>query len=351
MHTDTMAALVKTGKGKGLIEVREVPVPTIGEDEVLIEIKAAGICGTDLHIYHDEFPYWPPVILGHEFSGVIAARGKNVKGWSVGDRVVGEPHTLACGTCWLCRSGHRQLCPSKRSPGWGIDGCFARYMRFPEPGLLHEIPVTLGFEEAALIEPIANVVTDVLENGDVRPGETVVVVGPGPIGLLAAQAARAAGAGPVIVVGTDADEEIRLPTARTLFPAGHVLNVQREDALERIMQMTRGRGADLAVEASGAEKGIGFALQALRKLGRLTAIGLTGRKEIAFPYDAAMFKAVRFVFNLSTSYTSWDTAIRLVADGKMDPKPLITHRGGIERWQDFFADLDNKKGLKGLFLP
>ena len=140
MAEKTMRALVKTAKGKGLVELRDVAVPEIGTGEVLIEVKAAGICGTDLHIFQDEFPYWPPVILGHEFAGVIAEAGNDVADWKAGDRVVGEPHTLACGKCWLCCSGNRQLCASKRSPGWGIDGCFARYMRFPDPRLLHRIP-------------------------------------------------------------------------------------------------------------------------------------------------------------------------------------------------------------------
>jgi D-arabinose 1-dehydrogenase-like Zn-dependent alcohol dehydrogenase len=145
MSNKKMLALVKTGKGKGLVELKEAPIPLINENEVLIEVNAAGICGTDLHIYHDEFLYWPPVILGHEFAGVIAAKGDDVTDWDVGDRVVGEPHTLACGKCWLCRTGNRQICPKKRSPGWGIDGCFAKYMRYPEPELLHRIPETLSF--------------------------------------------------------------------------------------------------------------------------------------------------------------------------------------------------------------
>jgi L-iditol 2-dehydrogenase len=351
MTDKTMTALVKTAKGKGLIEIREVPVPKISEDEVLIEVKAAGICGTDLHIYHDEFPYWPPVILGHEFSGLIGAKGKNVDDWQVGDRVVGEPHTLACGKCWLCRTGNRQICPEKRSPGWGIDGCFARYMRYPEPALLHRIPDSLGFEEAALVEPTANVVTDVLERGRVEAADFVAVVGPGPIGLLSAMAAKAGGAGRVIIIGTDADEELRLPTARKLKGIDHVLNVQREDVVKVVLELTGGRGADLVVEASGAAGGIGLGISLLRKLGRLTAIGLTGKPNISFPYDAAMSKAATYIFNLSTSYTSWDRAISLISRKAIEVEPLVTHRGGLEHWKEFFDALENKQGIKGIFIP
>lgn len=347
----TMTALVKTAKGEGFVELREVPVPAIGAGEVLIEVKAAGICGTDLHILHDEFPYWPPVVLGHEFAGVIAAKGPNVADRAVGDRVVGEPHTLACGRCWLCRTGNRQLCASKRSPGWGIDGCFARFMRYPEPALLHRIPDGLSFEEAALVEPAANVVHDVLERGRVEPVDNVVVVGPGPIGLMAAMAAKAAGAARVAVVGTAADEPLRLPVARTIAAIDAVWNVEKDDVPAAAAEFTGGRGADLVVEASGAEGGIGLAVRLVRKKGRIAAIGLTGKPGIAFPYDAAMSKALDFVFNLSTSYTSWDRAIHLIETRGIDVRPLITHKGGLERWREIFTALEKKEGLKGLFIP
>ena len=351
MSEKTMRALMKTAKGKGLVSLRDVPVPEIGPGEVLIEVKAAGICGTDLHIYRDEFPYWPPVILGHEFAGVIVEAGKEVTDWKAGDRVVGEPHTLACGKCWLCRTGNRQLCASKRSPGWGIDGCFARYMRFPDPVLLHRIPDDLDFEEAALVEPAANVVHDVLERGRVNPGDVVAVVGPGPIGLLSAMAAKTSGAAKVAVMGTNSDEELRLPTARKIRGIDHVWNVQKEDAVSLMTDLTEGRGADLVVEASGAEDGIALGLKLVRKMGRFAAIGLTGREKIAFPYDTGMSKAVHFFFNMSTSSTSWERAIHLVEARKADVKLLITHKGPLERWEEFFAALEGKKGIKGIFIP
>lgn len=351
MTEKTMRALVKTAKGKGHVSLQDVPVPEIGPGDVLIEIKAAGICGTDLHIYHDEFPNWPPVILGHEFAGVIVKAGREVTDWKSGDRVVGEPHTLACGKCWLCRTGNRQLCASKRSPGWGIDGCFARFMRFPDPVLLHRIPDDLDFETASLVEPAANVVHDVLERGRVEPGDVVAVAGPGPIGLLSAMAAKTYGASKVAVIGTNSDEELRLPTARKIPGIDHVWNVQREDVVSLMMDLTGGRGADLAVEASGAEDGIALGLKLVRKMGRIAAIGLTGREKINFSYDAAMSKAVNFFFNLSTSFTSWDRAIHFVEVRKADVKLLITHKGPLERWEEFFAALDGKKGIKGIFIP
>jgi L-iditol 2-dehydrogenase len=350
MPEKTMPALRKTAKGKGLIKLEEVPIPKIDPGEVLIEVKAAGICGTDLHIANDEFPYWPPVTLGHEFAGVIVEAGKSVRRWKAGDRVVGEPHTLACGTCWLCLAGNRQLCSSKRSPGWGIDGCFAGFMRFPDPALLHRIPDDLDFETAALIEPAANVVHDVLERGRVEPGDVVAVVGPGPIGLLAAIAAKAGGAARTIVLGTSSDEERRLPIARKIASIDTVIDVEKENAASLLAGLTNGRGADLVVEASGAESGLALALALVRKMGRIAAIGLTGKEKILFPYDAAMSKAVNFFFNLSTSHSSWEKAIRLVRTKKGEIRLLVTHRGPLERWVEFFAALEQKKGLKGIFV-
>jgi len=344
-----MLALVKTKKGVGHLELREVPKPEWGPDEVLIEIKAAGICGTDIHVKHDNFPYWPPVILGHEFAGVIVEVGSEVKGYRVGDRVVGEPHTRACGKCYLCRTGHIQICPEKRSPGWGIDGAFAKYLKMPEK-LLHRLPDNVSFEEGAVVEPTCNVVHDVLERGRVEPNDFVVVLGPGPIGLLAAMAAKAGGAREVMIVGTPNDEALRLAKAREIG-IDHVINLAETDPLETCLDLTHGMGADLIVEASGAEPAINSAFDLVRKRGRVTVIGLTGKDDIRFAWDKAIFKVCDVMFNLSTSYTSWDKAIGLIASGKIDASAVITHREPLTNWEKVFEDIEGLKGLKGLLIP
>jgi L-iditol 2-dehydrogenase len=224
-------------------------------------------------------------------------------------------------------------------------------MRFPEPALLHRIPADMTFEEAAFVEPAANVVHDVLERGRVELADTVIVIGPGPIGFMAAMASKAAGAARVALAGTDADESLRLPVARTMTAIDFVWNVLRDDVPAAVAMFTDGRGADLVVEASGSEAGIGLAVQLVRKKGRLAAIGLTGRDRIRVPYDAAMSKAIDFIFNMSTSYTSWDRAIHLIHTRRIDVRPLITHKGGLDRWPEFFAALETKQGIKGIFVP
>ena len=344
-----MQAVVKTEKGKGFLELRDVPEPTITDDEVLIEIKAAGICGTDVHVKHDTFPYWPPVILGHEFSGEIVEAGRNVNDYKAGDRVVGEPHTLHCGKCFLCRKGHIQNCLEKRSPGWGIDGAFTKFLKYPT-NILHRIPDHMSFEQAALVEPAANTVTDIIDRQAIEVGDFVVVLGPGPIGLLAAQVAKVAGAREVMMVGAPADEELRLATARRLG-VDHVVNFAETNPVEKCLELTDGKGADLVIECSGAPPAIGQAIDLVCKWGRICAIGLTGKRPVELDWDAAMTKVVKLFFNMSTEYASWDKTIWMIADGKIDVDPIITHRLPLTEWEKGFAAAENMEALKVVFTP
>ncbi|MBW7887874.1 MAG: alcohol dehydrogenase catalytic domain-containing protein [Bacteroidetes bacterium] len=344
-----MKALVKTQKGKGFVELLEVPEPTINDNEVLIEIKACGVCGTDLHIYNDEFPYYPPVILGHEFTGVIKEVGKNINTWEPGDKVVGEPHTKACGNCYLCRTGNPQVCLAKRSPGWGIDGAFAPFMKFPDTHLLHSIPDNMSFKAAALVEPLANVVTDIVLTKVIIPGDIVVVAGPGPIGIMAALVAKHVGAGKVIMLGTNDDEEIRLKLCRELPAIDISINVQKENAKEIIHGITKGIGCDVFVEASGAAPAITLGAELVKKMGKISAIGLTGKEKIEFPYNMLMMKSIEYYFNISTKYDSWDRAIQFLDKGVIPYEKLITHSASIDQWKNVFDDLFSRKGMKAIF--
>jgi L-iditol 2-dehydrogenase len=344
-----MQALVKTQKGPGFLELREVPEPVPGPGEVLIEVQACGICGTDVHVLHDRFPYWPPVILGHEFAGRIVETGPDTQLFKTGDRVVGEPHTRACGHCYLCRTGNIQICPMKRSPGWGIDGAFARYLKMPER-LLHKIPDGMSYDTAAVVEPTANTVHDVVERARVNAGDFVVVLGPGPIGLLAGLTARAAGARHVVITGTPADEEVRLSKARELgFET--VVNVAETDPVSLVAGLTNGLGADVVIEASGSPRAIAGTVDLVRKRGRICVIGLTGEDSIAFPWDKAAFKVCDIIFNLSTSYTSWDRTIALIATGRLPAGELITHRMPLGDYRRAFDEIEAQRALKVLLIP
>jgi len=344
-----MKALVKYKKGMGYIEVREVQKPAINSREVLIKVKFAGICGTDIHIWHDQFPYWPPVVLGHEFSGEIVKIGSSVEGWKVGDRVVGEPHTRACGVCQLCRTGNIQICEQKRSPGWGIDGAFTSYIKMPAY-LLHKVPDNVSFEEAAIVEPAAIVAHHVLERGRVEPGDFIAIFGAGPIGLLAAMMARAAGASKVMIVGTSIDEKVRFKVAKKIS-VDYIVNVQNEDPVKKVMDFTNGIGADLVVEASGAEPAINQAVKVVRKMGRISAIGLTGKNRISLPWDAAIFKVCNIIFNQSSSYTGWNKVISLLSSDKINLAPIITHKVTLEEWETAFEAVEKGEAVKILFVP
>lgn len=346
---EKMIGLFKTAKGPGNMALMEASVPSPKSNEVLIEVKAAGICGTDIHIRHDTFPYWPPVIMGHEFSGFVVEVGSGVKDYKIGDRVVAEPHTKACGKCELCRKGYIQLCADKRSPGWGIDGAFARYLAMPEH-LLHRIPDSMSYEEGALVEPTANVVQDVLERGVVEPNDFVAVSGPGPIGLLSVMAAKSAGARIVALIGTEADEAIRLPLGRDLG-ADEIIVAGRQDVVDVINELTNSRGADLVVEASGAPKAIAAVPHLVRRLGRIAAIGMTGGEAVAFPWDTAMLKACSIIFNMSTGYTSWEKAIGLIASKKINAAKIITHTMPLEEWESAFEAVEQMKAVKALLIP
>jgi L-iditol 2-dehydrogenase len=287
--------------------------------------------------------------MGHEFSGEVVEAGPETELFKVGDRVVGEPHTRACGHCYLCRTGNIQICPLKRSPGWGIDGAFTRYLKMPER-LLHRIPDTMSYDVAAVVEPTANTVHDVVERAKVTAGDFVVVLGPGPIGLLAGLTARAAGARHVAVVGTPADEALRLKKARELgFET--VINVAQENPVERVLDLTGGLGADLVIECSGAPAAIASTVDFIRKQGRICVIGLTGKDTIPFPWDKAAFKVCDVLFNLSTSYTSWDRTIHLIATGRLPAGEVITHRLPLREWQSAFEGIETHRELKVLLVP
>ena len=344
-----MKALVKVRKGVGHIEVKEVPEPRPGPGEVLIEVALCGICGSDIHVRHDSFPYWPPVILGHEFTGTIVECGPGCSYFTEGERVVAEPHTKACGQCRLCRTGNIQICPEKRSPGWGIDGGMAKYIAYPER-LLHRIPADMTWEQAVVVEPTANAVTDLILRTGVTAGDFVVVQGPGPIGLMAAMVARAAGAREVAIIGTPGDLELRFPAARALgFET--LINIGEADPVEAVMELTGGLGADTVVECSGSPKAIPITCDLVRKMGRICIIGLTGNREVTLPWDRFAFKVAEMTFNLSTAYEAWDRTIDLICRGGVPAERLITHRAPLDEWERVFDEIEALKALKGVLVP
>ena len=344
-----MKALVKKTKGKGQIDLLDYPVPQGKEGYVLIRIEAAGICGSDLKIYDDEHPYYPPVILGHEFSGEIVEVGSGVEGWKKGERVVSEVHGLVCGHCRFCLSGEKHVCPSKRALGWGIDGGFAEYVNVPS-WLLHRIPDGVSFEEAALMEPLAIAVHGILERAKVEPEDRVVVLGCGPIGLLALQMAKAEGASQVFITGVNQDEKIRLRMAEKLG-ADRTINAQKEDPVALVREQTGGIGADLVIELSGSPAAISQGLRMVRTHGRFLAIGIPVESEVSLPWKEIIFKAPFLIFHFSSCYSSWERGLSLLGRKKVDVKSLISKVLPMEDWEEGFRLAKSGEAIKVLLRP
>jgi len=339
-----MQALVKTARGPRHLELRTVSVPQVAPDEVLMRVRACGICGSDLKIQEDQHPYMPPVVIGHEFAGEIAEVGSSVTGWVVSDRVVSEQHTHACGRCRQCLTGNAFACASKRAPGYFVDGAFAEFIKVPA-WLLHRIPDNLSFVEAAFSEPAAVAAHGVLDRTGIAPEDVVLVLGCGPIGLVAAKMAQVAGAAQVIVTGIDRDEQIRLSKARELG-IDHVVNVMQTDLTALLDDLTGGEGADIVIELSGAPPAITQAFQLARRLGRVGIIGQPPTDEVAIPYREALFRALTVSFSYSSKYTSWERVLSLFERGAIDPAQFITHVLPLGRSNSGFEVARSSKAIK-----
>jgi L-iditol 2-dehydrogenase len=309
-------------------------------------VRAAGICGTDLHIFHDEYPTQPPVVLGHELAGEVAAVGEGVIGVTPGDRVTTETYFHLCGTCRFCRGGQPNLCPERRSIGSGVNGGFAPYVVVPERNV-HRLPEGLRFQEAALTEPLACVVHGALELPKVTAGDVAVVSGPGAIGLLTLQVARAAGVS-VVVLGTSADHR-RLDLARDLG-AIRAIDITQEDAVPIVQELSGGWGADIVFECSGAGPAALGLLQHARRGGQYAQIGLFG-KPVAWDLDQVCMKELRVTGSNATVPSAWRTALRLLADGSVRTAPLITDTYPLTGWQDAFQRFERREGVKLLLDP
>lgn len=343
-----MKALVKFAPGKGNIEVREVPEPTPGPDQVKVAVKAAGICGSDLHIYHDDIKLAvnPPVVMGHEFSGVIAELGQGVQGWQIGDRVTCETAAYVCGTCLACRAGYYNVCSEKKLIGYVYDGCFASYCVVHE-SRLHALPENVDFAAGALTEPLACAVHALLELTRITAGDTVVITGPGPMGLLSLQLAKAAG-GYSIVCGTSQDTQ-RLAIARSLG-ADQTIDVQQQDALDMVRRMTDGEGADVFIEASGAPPAARMGLDMTRRRGQYTQLGLFGRA-FELDFELIAYKEIKVTGSLGQRWNAWRRALAMMARGQVQTGPLVSHKLPITAWQEAFEIFESKQGLKIVLEP
>lgn len=342
-----MLAVTKTSRERG-VEILDRPEPgPLGDGEVLLEVAACGICGTDLHFYegieHVGVELTLPRILGHEVAGTVVEVGPRATGVAVGDRVVTETWG-GCGRCRLCRLGQFNLCLHQRRLGQAVDGGMTRYVVVPDLSL-YRIPGDMPLDEAAVVEPVG-VALHALELVDVKPGDTVAVIGPGPIGLLAAMLADVAGAARVLMVGLEADGE-RLEMARHL--GCKVAVADQGDPIDTARELSGGLGVDVALDASGGPGTVGLAVDLVRPGGAVVLIGLS--PPATFDPSLAVVKEVTIRGAFRRQPVTWERAIALVASRRVDVRPLITQRVPVTRAEAAFESLLARRGIKTIVVP
>jgi threonine 3-dehydrogenase len=316
-----MKALVKESAAAGFV-LKEVPVPTIRDNEVLIQVRRAGVCGTDVHIH--DWDAWaqgrckPPFVVGHEFAGEVAQVGSLVTDVKAGDRVTAEGH-IVCGRCHLCRTGNSHVCPFTKIIGVDRDGCFAEYIAMPATNVWH-LDDDVSYEVGGIHDPMGNAFHTALA-GTNLPGATVLITGCGPIGIFAVGICRAAGASRIIA--SDVNPR-RLELARAM---GAHDAVQPADAEAAVKRATEGLGVDIVLEMSGVPAAIHQAFALVRVGGRVQMLGIPARPlEVDFASEI-IFKGIT-VYGVvgRRMYETWIAMTQFLRSGQFDPRPVITHR-------------------------
>ena len=334
---ETTPAVGKLAAGPGNLGMRDQPVRAPGPSEVLLEVLTTGICGTDLHIADDEFPSEPPVTMGHETTGEVAGVGEGVDPVWLGARVACETYFSYCEACAFCRGGKPNLCAERRSIGSRVDGGFARWLTLSARSLWR-LPESVGRHAGALVEPLACVTRCLFDPAVINAGDTVLVVGPGTMGVLTAQAARAAG-GVVTLVGLERDRA-RLELAASLGFQVATVGDRPTDLRE----------FDVVAEASGDESGAQTALAAVGKDGRYVQVGIFG-KPVTVALDVLLYRELDMTSGNASTPDSWRRALMLLEAGLIDLDPLVTDVVPLDEWERAFAATRAGEGLKIVLDP
>lgn len=343
-----MRAIVNLERKPFAVELQEKPVPEFGDDEALLAVKGVGVCGSDLHQWHASHS-WPvnyPVTLGHEFCGVIAKAGKNVSGFQEGDRVVSETAARICGQCVYCRSGRYNLCPHRLGFGYGVDGAMADYVRVPAR-CLHHIPEDVSFEDAAMTEPGCVACNAVMELSRITPGDLVVVLGPGTIGLMVVQMCKLCGPGKLVLIGTSKDTA-RLEIGRQLG-ADVTLKADEEDIVAQVKALSDGFGADLVVDCVGISAALKPCMEMVRPAGQITKVGW-GKEPLDFSLDPLVQKAVTLQGSFSHTYCTWERVLALMGNGQLNLAPM-RRVFSLDDWQNAFQTMDSLAIAKSVLTP
>ena len=336
-------AVVNYSSESDAVELRDVNLPDIGEDDVLLRVAAVSVCGSDLHQWKGSAS-WPvnyPVVLGHEFCGVIERMGSRVTGWKVDDRVVSETAAVINPTSAMSRQGLYNLDPERLGFGYGTDGAMTKYVKVASR-LLHRLPDHVSFEHAALTEPCCVAYNAVVNNSSIKPGDRIVVLGPGPIGLLCAKMAKLRGAH-VGIVGLERDRG-RLAVAAS-FGCTPIVEDPAPFARE-----VDGLGADGVIDAAGVSITLKTAIDIVRPNGWITKVGW-GPQPLGFNLDPLVIKNVRLQGSFSHNWPVWERVIGLMASGELDMTPLIGGIWGLEDWRIAFDKMKSGEIVKAVLKP
>ena len=338
-----MKALVKESPAPGFV-LKDVPIPKIRDDEVLIRVKRAGVCGTDVHIY--EWDDWakgrckPPFVVGHEFAGEVTEVGKLVTDVRPGDRVTAEGH-IVDGRCPLCRTGNAHVCPYTKIIGVDRDGCFAEYIAMPATNVWH-LDDNISFDIGGIHDPMGNAFHTALTAS--IPGSTVMITGCGPIGIFAVGICRAAGASRIIA--TDVNEK-RLALARTM---GAHDAVHPQEAERAVKAATGGLGVDVVLEMSGVPSAVHQAFALVRVGGRVQMLGIPAKPMEVNLATEIIFKGITIYGVVGRKmYDTWILMTQFLRSGQFDPTPVITHRFPLERFDDAIAAIKGGEAGKVIF--
>jgi L-iditol 2-dehydrogenase len=341
-----LPAVVNYGPARGAVELREIPVPPPGDEDVLLDVAAVSVCGSDVHQWQavQSWPVRHPVVLGHEFCGTVREVGRRVSRFAPGDRVACETHAIVDPDGPLARAGLYQLDPGRRGYGATVDG--AMRPRMPVPArILHRLPDHLPFEHAALTEPACVAYSAVAVNSDVKPGDRVVVLGPGPIGILCAAMARLRGA-EVALVGLEQDRR-RLAVAAAYGCQRFLSGSEELGAWARARD---GAGVDGVVDSSGHSAALREALALVRPAGFITKVGW-GAQPMDFSLDPLVQKAVRLQGSFSHNWPVWERVIALLASGALDVAPLVGGVWPLREWHEAFSRMEKGDIVKAVLKP
>ncbi|MBN9158426.1 MULTISPECIES: zinc-dependent dehydrogenase [unclassified Microbacterium] len=339
-------------RAPGVIEIDDIPVPEIGADEVLLRVRAASICGTDLRIMkhgHFRLPAGQNRVLGHEIAGEIVSAGEQVVGYGVGDRVCVVPN-VGCGRCKLCRRGLNNLCPDYEAFGITMDGGFEEFMRVPaaaiERGNLVHIPDALSFEEAAILEPMSCCLHG-QRKVDVQADDVVVIVGAGPIGCFHALLAKQQGVETVIVANT---RQPRLEIARRMG-ADITINVSEQDLRDEVLRITGGEGADVVITCVSKPEVIAGATDLIGRLGRINVFsGLGDQARPPIDVNALHYREQVLTGTTGSSVRDYTDVVAMAASPEVDLSPVITDRFAVEDIHAAMAQSASGNGMKSVVL-